>query len=145
MAKIKKRKSDPNKNFNNTRMMSEIVSETAGMPKYKMKRTLKPLLKMKRTTTDMPKKKTGNTETPYVGQKVIDGVTYNVNAEGTPVSSIVPVKKKPKTPWEHYKKRVSKGGYQAFKTEEEYNRNRKAFSKKHSKGGAHYSGDGHGH
>jgi antitoxin (DNA-binding transcriptional repressor) of toxin-antitoxin stability system len=124
-------------------MMGEVVSETAGMPGYKMKRTL----------TDMPKRamkskvklKTGNTETPYVGQKVIDGVTYNVNAEGTPVSSIVPVEKKPKTPWEHYDKRMKKGGYRAFKTEEEYNRSRDAFRKKHSKGGAHYSGDGHNH
>ena len=57
MAKIKKRKYDPNKNFNNTRMMAEIVSETAGMPKYKMKRTKEPL-KMKRTKEPLKMKRT---------------------------------------------------------------------------------------
>tara|TARA_R110000796_G_scaffold54893_4_gene128192 strand:+ start:505 stop:2427 length:1923 start_codon:yes stop_codon:yes gene_type:complete len=43
-----------------------------------------------------------STETPYVGQKVIDGVKYNVNAEGVPVSSYAPETPKKKTGYDLY-------------------------------------------
>ena len=62
--------------------------------------------------------KTGKTETPYVGQKVIDGVKYNVNAEGVPVSSYVPETPKKKTGYDWYAESMRKSGREPLSKEE---------------------------
>ena len=62
--------------------------------------------------------KTGKTETPYVGQKVIDGVKYNVNAEGVPVSSYFPETPKKKTGYDWYAESMRKSGREPLSKEE---------------------------